>query len=101
MFLGLSGYRKIPGNTCDDKYGVMKDKKIKIPCSKGDKNSYKKYYMFNIMVDNYSDKIIVKSEDFKGDLINYFYIKSKFNDPNDPNDVNEVILYNYVLSFYK
>ncbi|KTW26839.1 uncharacterized protein T551_03301 [Pneumocystis jirovecii RU7] len=86
MFLGLSGYRKIPGNTCDDKYGVMKDKKIKIPCSKGDKNSYKKYYMFNIMVDNYSDKIIVKSEDFKGDLINYFYIKSKFNDPNDPND---------------
>ncbi|CCJ28745.1 unnamed protein product, partial [Pneumocystis jirovecii] len=76
MFLGLSGYRKIPGNTCDDKYGVMKDKKIKIPCSK----------------DNYSDKIIVKSEDFKGDLINYFYIKSKFNDPNDPNDVNETII---------
>ncbi|KAG5518984.1 hypothetical protein PMAC_002515 [Pneumocystis sp. 'macacae'] len=76
MFLGLSGYRKIPGNTCNDKYGVMKDQKIKIPCTK----------------DNYSDKIIVKLTDFKGDLINYFYIKSKSNDPNDPNDLNETII---------
>ncbi len=31
MYLGSSGYRKIPGNTCEG--GVQKDKKVKKKCS--------------------------------------------------------------------
>ncbi|ORY35539.1 hypothetical protein BCR39DRAFT_567933 [Naematelia encephala] len=32
-YLGSSGYRKIPGNTCDQSSGIRKDEKIEKPCS--------------------------------------------------------------------
>lgn len=32
-YLGSSGYRKIPGNTCKD--GIKKDAKVEKPCSQG------------------------------------------------------------------
>ncbi|KAG4306353.1 hypothetical protein PORY_000341 [Pneumocystis oryctolagi] len=75
MFLGLSGYRKIPGNTCNDKYGIMKDEKIKIPCNR----------------NNHSDKITIKTNNFKGEMVNYFYIKKNQNGSNF-NNTNETII---------
>lgn len=76
VFLGSSGYRKIPGNTCDDKYGIMKDKKVEISCKK----------------NNHSNNIIIKLKNFKGTLVNYYYLKKNINDPNDKNDLDETIL---------
>jgi len=34
-YLGSSGYRLIPGNTCDREQGLKKDDKIRKSCSKG------------------------------------------------------------------
>ena len=34
-FLGSSGFRLIPGNTCDKSKGKIKDQKVEKPCSKG------------------------------------------------------------------
>lgn len=34
-YLGSSGYRIIPGNTCDRDRGVKKDEKIEKSCSQG------------------------------------------------------------------
>ena len=36
MYLGSSGYRLIPGNTCDQSRGVKKDTPVSKDCSKGD-----------------------------------------------------------------
>jgi hypothetical protein len=35
MYMGSSGYRMIPGNTCDRDKGVKKDKPIEKKCSQG------------------------------------------------------------------
>ncbi|KAG4303712.1 hypothetical protein PCK1_000230 [Pneumocystis canis] len=77
MFLGSSGYRKIPGNMCDDKRGIMKDKKLEISCNK----------------NNHSNKIIIKLEDFKGELINYFYLRKDMDNSSDDNQLDETILF--------
>lgn len=34
-FMGSSGFRLIPGNTCDVKRGIMKDAKVEKPCHAG------------------------------------------------------------------
>jgi hypothetical protein len=35
VYMGSSGYRLIPGNTCDRKKGVKKDKPVEKKCSQG------------------------------------------------------------------
>ena len=35
-YMGSSGYRKIPGNTCDRDAGVKKDEPVQRPCTKGE-----------------------------------------------------------------
>jgi hypothetical protein len=35
-YLGSSGYRLIPGNTCDRTKGVKKDERVKKPCSQAE-----------------------------------------------------------------
>lgn len=35
QYKGSSGYRKIPGNTCDRDAGVKKDEPVMKDCSKG------------------------------------------------------------------
>lgn len=37
-YMGSSGYRKIPGNTCDRDAGVKKDEPIKKQCTKGEQH---------------------------------------------------------------
>ena len=34
-FMGSSGYRLIPGNTCDASAGIKKDDPVEKPCSQG------------------------------------------------------------------
>lgn len=34
-YMGSSGYRKIPGNTCDRERGLKLDERVKKPCSSG------------------------------------------------------------------
>jgi hypothetical protein len=34
-FMGSSGYRKIPGNTCDRERGAKKDEKVQKSCDAG------------------------------------------------------------------
>ena len=34
-FIGSSGFRKIPGNTCDKNGGKVKDDPVEKPCSQG------------------------------------------------------------------
>lgn len=36
MYYGSSGYRRIPGNTCDREKGVKKDDPVQKPCSAGE-----------------------------------------------------------------
>ena len=39
-YYGSSGYRLIPGNTCDKDRGVRKDEPVKKSCSKGDSSCH-------------------------------------------------------------
>jgi hypothetical protein len=34
-YMGSSGYRRIPGNTCDRERGLKKDEPVEKPCSQG------------------------------------------------------------------
>lgn len=75
VFWASSGYRKIPGNTCDSKRGVIKDNKIEVSCN----------------TDSHLDKIKITLTDFEGKIMNYYYLK-KNDDSNDKNDTDETIL---------
>ncbi|EMR11661.1 hypothetical protein PNEG_00099 [Pneumocystis murina B123] len=76
VFWAPSGYRKIPGNICDSKRGVIKDKKIEVSCK----------------TNTHLDKIRITLTDFKGELVNYYYLKKNEDDSNDKNDADETIL---------
>ncbi|KTW29333.1 hypothetical protein T552_01288 [Pneumocystis carinii B80] len=76
VFMAPSGYRKIPGNTCDSKRGIVKDEKIEISCR----------------LNAHLDKIKITLTDFAGELINYHYLKKNQDDPDDKNDIDETII---------
>jgi photosystem II stability/assembly factor-like uncharacterized protein len=58
-YLGSSGYRKIPGNTCDPSKGVRKDAKISKPCTQGAPQS---------------GTIAVQRHDFPGLIVDHVWI---------------------------
>ena len=57
-YIGSSGYRKIPGNSCDDSKGIAKDLKVSKPCSaarpaNGEASHVVHDFQSNILQHNY------------------------------------------------
>ncbi|KAI0653007.1 Oligoxyloglucan reducing end-specific cellobiohydrolase [Cubamyces menziesii] len=60
-YFGSSGYRKIPGNTCDSDSGIEKDKKVEKPCSDAQPAE---------------GQIIHQTFDFPSAIVQYAYFRS-------------------------
>lgn len=98
---GSSGYRKIPGNTCEKADGVKLDDKVKRPCSKGKpapgEVSHQRHEFPGLVIDHMyfgdSHNVVVQSSDGSiWESNNDGYSWKELQPSGNPNDKNERFL---------